>query len=129
MKSEDQEAAAALSSVDETATTQLRVLATLQAVVDVAAADGLVRDLVVRFREDRLAAFVRFHERTLDNGAGDLWGPSLERAWDEAIAFTIGVAGDGVEAEGLRQRKQRALSSGKPPRPFFARFLEQQKRS
>jgi hypothetical protein len=128
MKSEDQAAASALSTVDETAATQLRVLATLQAVVDAAADDGLIRDLVVRFREERRAAFVRFHERTLDNGAGDLQGPSLERAYDEAIAFTIGLAGDGVEARALRERKQQALSSSAPPRPFFARFLEQQKR-
>ena len=86
-----------------------------------------MRDLVIRFREDRRAAFVRFHERTLDDVNGDLRGPSLDRAYDEAIAFTIGVAGDGPEAASMRKRKQESSSSA-APRPFFARFLEQQRR-
>ena len=62
MKQQDRAAAQALNAVDETAETQLRALAALQAVVDVAADDGLVRGLIERFRDERQQAFVRFHE-------------------------------------------------------------------
>ncbi len=124
----DRAAAHALAQVDETAATQLRALAALQSVVDGADDDGLVRALVARFREERLAAFVRSHERAVGNAHGELWGATLERAFDEAIAFTVGVVGDGPEAAVLRERKARALSTGRAVRPFFARFLEHQKR-
>ena len=119
MKAADRSAAQALSAVDETAASQLRALQALQAVVDAAADDGLIASLIQRFREERRQAFVAFHERALEAAVG-------ERAYDEAIAFTIGLVGDGPEAAALRKRKQEA-SSG-PARPFFARFLEHQKR-
>jgi hypothetical protein len=133
----DRHAAAALAAVDAGAASQLRVLRALQALVDAAAKDGVIHGVMSAFLADRRAAFVRFHERTLQNERGSLDDDALARAWGEALAFTIGVAGAGPEAAALRaqQGKPRASSSSSSspssssaPLPFFARFLEHQKR-
>ena len=124
----DREAAAALAEVDDTAVTQLRVLQTLQALVDACDDQGLVQGVTMRFLAERQAAFVAFHERVLRNEDGALDEFHFAAAWDEAIAFTVGVFGEGEEAVAMRRRKQESLASGRPPVPFFARFLEGQQR-
>ena len=137
MKDLDRAAAWALATVDHTAASQLRALAALQAVVDIADDDGLISGFFLQFRDERQQAFVRFHERILKNEDHALHGAALQSAWDEALAFTRGVAGEGVETAALAARQQVALSSSlsfgaqvpeAPALPFFARFLEQQKR-
>ncbi len=125
MKSQDRAAATALAEVNASARAQLRVLATLQDLVDSAPDDGVVRGVIAAFREERRAAFVRFHERTLKNEDGALDDGGLGAAWNEAIEFTAGVGGD---VGAMQQRKAQALSAAKPAVPFFARFLEHQKR-
>ncbi len=137
----DREAAEALAKVDASAASQLRVLQALQQLIELAGPDGVVGAAVARFREDRHVAFVRFHERTLasaDNG--DLDDDARAYAYDEAVAYTVGVAGDGVEAAALRERRGRPgserhqvpVTTGGAAEaaavPFFARFLEHQKR-
>lgn len=126
----DRAAAAALAAVDGTAKAQLAVLAALSDVADASPDDGVVQNLVVQFREARRAAFVRFHERTLKDDAHVLDADALAAAYDEAIAFTVGVAGDGEEAAALRRQKAVAVAAVDrgPPVPFFARFLDGQRR-
>jgi len=129
LRDADRAAAQALAEVNASARSQLRVLSLLQAVVEATPDDGVLRGLAAQFREDRRAAFVRFHERILRNERGDLDGRALEDAFDEAIAFTVGVEGDGEEAAALRKAKAEAVvAPSKQPVPFFARFLEGQRR-
>ena len=123
MRAEDRAAAAALAEVNASARSQLRVLQALQDLVDACSDDGVVRGVIAAFREERQAAFVRFHERTLNDDSLD--DDARAAAWDEAIEFTAGVGGD---VDGMRQKKAVALAAGKPAVPFFARFLEHQKR-
>lgn len=125
MKAEDRAAAVALAEVNATAKAQLRVLRKLQELVDACPSDGVVRGAMAAFREERQAAFVRFHERTLKNEDGAKDDDALAAAWDEAIEFTAGVGGD---VDDMKKRKAQALSASRPAVPFFARFLEHQKR-
>lgn len=124
----DREAAAALAEVDGTAVRQLRVLDALQALVAACDDEGLVRGVIAQFLAERQAAFVAFHERVLRNEDGALDEVRFAAAWDEAIDFTVGVFGEGEEAMAMRRRKQESLAAGRPPVPFFARFLEGQQR-
>jgi hypothetical protein len=123
----DAAASAALSVVGTDATSQLAVLRALEHLSAALPAGGLVRGLVDVSRRERQVAFVEFHERQLAAAAAtDPTG--VAAAFDEAIAFTIGVDGEGDGADALRIRKARALAGDGPPRPFFARFLEHQRR-
>ena len=124
----DREAAAALAEVDGTAVKQLRVLQALQSLVDASDDEGLLQGVIAQFHAERQAAFVDFHERRLRNDDAGLDADGFAAAWDEAIAFTVGVFGDGEEAAAMRRRKQESLAAGRPPVPFFARFLEGQQR-
>lgn len=121
----DAAVSAALSVVGKDATSQLAVLSALSALSAALPEDGVLRGLVDVTRAERQAAFVAFHERQLAAAASTT---AVAAAFDEAIAFTVGVVGDGGDAAALRARKTRALAGDGPPRPFFARFLEHQRR-
>lgn len=123
----DAAASAALSVVGKDATSQLAVLAALAALASALPDDGVLRGLVTQSLAERQAAFVAFHERRL-SALSSASAAEIAAAFDEAIAFTVGVVGDGDAAAVLRSRKARALAGDGPPRPFFARFLEHQRR-
>ena len=125
----DAAVSAALSVVGPDATSQLAVLSSLSALAAALPADGVVRGLVVESIAARQAAFVDFHERQLAAVASSsAAAAAIAATFDEAIAFTVGVTGDGEAAATLRARRARALAGDGPPRPFFARFLEHQRR-
>ena len=125
----DAAASAALSVVGKDATSQLAVLRTLQDLSSALPAEGIMRGLVDGSRHERLVAFVTFHERQLAAMASTATPSAvIAAAFDEAIAFTIGVEGEGDGAAALRDRKARALAGDELPRPFFARFLEHPRR-
>jgi hypothetical protein len=123
----DAAASAALSVVEKDATSQLAVLSALAALAAALPDDGVLRGLVLQSHAERQAAFVAFHERRLA-ALSSASTAEIAAAFDEAIAFTVGVVGDGDAAAVLRRRKARALAGDGPPRPFFARFLEHQRR-
>jgi hypothetical protein len=121
--------------VGKDATSQLAALSALQRLAGALPPDGVARGLVEGSLRERQAAFSAFHERRLASSNG---GDDLTAALHEAIAFTVGVAGDGVEAAALRHRlaapgsptptpPTATLPDG-PTGPFFARFLERQER-
>lgn len=137
--SADRAASEALAVVGKDATSQLAALSALQRLAGALPADGVARGLVEGSLRERQAAFSAFHERRLASADG----ADLTAALHEAIAFTVGVAGDGSEAAALRQRLASVGAPGSPsptptpptaalpdgpPRPFFARFLERQER-
>lgn len=121
----DAAASAALSVVGPDAASQLAVLSALAALAAALPEAGVLRGQVEVSHAERQAAFVAFHERQIAAAAN---ARGIVAAFDAAIAFTVGVAGDGGAAEALRARRARALAGEAPPRPFFARFLEHQKR-
>jgi hypothetical protein len=138
--SADRAASEALAIVGKDATSQLAALSALQRLADALPADGVARGLVEGSLRERQGAFSAFHERRLTAAAGT---DDLSAALHEAIAFTVGVAGDGLEAAALRHRLASVGSPGSPsptappssspsssdqPLPFFARFLERQER-
>jgi hypothetical protein len=129
--------------VGKDATSQLAALGALQRLAGALPPDGVARGLVEGSVRERQAAFSAFHERRLASADG----ADLTAALHEAIAFTVGVAGDGVEAAALRRRLASVGPPGSPsptppsssspsssdlpdgpPLPFFARFLERQER-
>jgi hypothetical protein len=125
----DAAVSAALSVVGKDATSQLAVLSALSALSAALPEDGVLRGLVDGSHAERQAAFVAFHERQLAAATSGTSSPdAIAATFDEAIGFTIGVDGDGDAAAALRSRKARALAGDGPPRPFFARFLEHQRR-
>jgi hypothetical protein len=123
----DAAVSAALSVVGPEASSQLAVLSALTALAAALPDDGVLRGLVERSHAERQAAFVAFHERRLA-ALSSASVAEIAAAFDEAIAFTVGVVGEGDAAAALRMRKARALAGDGPPRPFFARFLEHQRR-
>jgi len=124
----DAAASAALSVVGKDATSQLAALTALERLSAALPGDGVLRGLVDGSRHERQAAFVAFHERQLAAVTSTATDPTvIAAAFDEAIAFSVGVAGEG-EAAALRARRARALAGEVVPRPFFARFLEHQRR-
>jgi hypothetical protein len=131
--SADRAASKALAVVGKDATSQLAALSALQRLAAALPADGIARGLVERSLGERQAAFTAFHERRLAAADGT---DNLAEALHEAIAFTVGLAGDGIEAAALRHRLAAVGAPGSPsptppdglPRPFFARFLERQER-
>jgi hypothetical protein len=125
----DAAAAAALSAVGKDATSQLAVLRALEELSAALPAEGIMRGLVDVSRHERQVAFVAFHERQLTAVTFTATPPAaIAAAFDEAIAFTVGVDGEGESTAALRARRVRVLAGDDPPRPFFARFLEHQRR-
>lgn len=124
----DAAVSAALSVVGPEASSQLAVLSALTTLAAALPDDGVLRGLVEQCRAERQTAFVAFHERQLAALTPTTSAAAMTAVFDEALAFTIGVDGDGAAAAALRARRARALAGDGPPRPFFARFLEHQRR-
>jgi len=121
----DVAAARATAAVAADAPSQLAVLGALAALSAALGTNGVARGLVDDARAARHAAFSAFHERRIESASTR---EEIAAAYDEAIAFTRGAIGDGDEVRVLADNKARALATTRPPRPFFARFLEKQDR-
>jgi hypothetical protein len=145
----DGAASVALAAVGPDAASQLTALSALSALSASLPEDGLLRELVLAFAHERRAAFVAFHEASLRRATSESSSSSpsdtTASAFAEALAFTIGLEGDGEAAAALRALRDHGqapprgsavsdASSSSPsvsaalPRPFFARFLAHQER-
>jgi hypothetical protein len=141
----DRAAADALAAVDESVASQLRALAALSALAAAAQAaqkkrTSVVAAEVLRLLDERRDAFRRFHldrvERAVDlvRLRGESERPAALAVVDDAIAFVSAAGGDASgeasgELRGLRVRKSSLAAGGAGKAvPFFARFLEHQKR-
>ncbi len=127
----DVAAAAAVAAISADVKSQHAALNALQALGATLPPAGVLHGLWAAYVHERQAALVAFHERRIAAAvAGGDYG-DVDAAYDDAIAFAKGVGADDDEVARLRERK--ALGATAPatqalPRPFFARFLEQQER-
>ena len=120
----DRRANEALAAVDTSAASQLAVLEVLSQLEAAVDDDGILRGLIAHFRAERQAAFVRHHERNLAAATAD------DDTLEEARRFTIGIGGrpEDVVLPSAPSSAPGPAPAATPPMPFFARFLERQRR-
>lgn len=133
----DARVAQALLAIDEDPRTQLDALDAIEALVDVCKAEGatvLARE-AARLLDERKDTFRSFHlEKTARlTTKRALAGPVLQdetlRALEAALLVVGRIEGESGVVRTLRARLD-DVKRGLPgkPRPFFARYLEHQKR-
>ncbi len=133
----DQRAAQALQAVDEDPRTQLAALDALEALVASCTSAGatvLARE-AARLLDERRETLRAFHiektERLTSKRAlaGDVMRDETVRALEAAIVVVTRIDGESGAVRTLRARLD-DVKRGLPgkPRPFFARYLEHQKR-
>ena len=131
----DRDAARALAAVDERPQSQLAALAALQALIDDADDDGVIKAELRRLLDERRASFRRFH---LDRAAraadlvtlrGDAARADALRIVRDAVAVVAHIDGDSGELRTLRMRLEDLERGGAGNAlPFFARYLVPQRR-
>jgi NADPH-dependent ferric siderophore reductase len=134
----DRAAARALAALDEGVSSQREALAALRALSEAcakAAPEGVIARELRRFLEERGQAMRAFHldrvERALARVglAGTVAVEEAVSALEDALTLFSFLEGDSGAVRTLRRRLEE-VKQGRPqrPRPFFARYLEHQKR-
>lgn len=131
----DRNAASALAVVDEDPATQIAALRALEALAHACTTSGasiLARE-AARLLDERKDTMRAFHLERVEHAMARvaLAGARDEalRVLDAAIVVIGDIDGDGGALRTLRARRD-DVKAGLPgkPRPFFARYLEHQKR-
>jgi hypothetical protein len=133
--SPDQRARKLLDEVTDDAASQLGVLRALDDLVDTLPADGVLAELVKRERATRAGAFRARQLALVDEAIArrDRQGPraheGVVKALERALTVLEGTEGETGQVRTLRLQLDDARRGfdGRP-RPFFARFLDSQRR-
>jgi hypothetical protein len=137
IKDADRKATKALADVDDGARSQLRALRALSRLATACPDGGALAKAVVHLRDEHAASFVRFHVAKAER-AVELGAPDVRAVLTEAIAFLASLEERGGRVDGelaaLRarlaklERGERGARRDVEVRPFFARYLVEQRR-
>jgi hypothetical protein len=130
IKDADETATKALARVDESASSQLRALRALASLAELCPKDGALARAVSKLRDEHAASFARFHLAKAER-AVELRSPNARTVLTEAARFFDAVDASGGDAASIRARLakiERGDVGDGEVRPFFARYLVEQRR-